>query len=367
MLYNAPMAYAILRTAKLSTMGQVVTSAQHTFREREVENANEVETKHNQIEGAVSSQELIDVIKARLSLVETRSATKPVICIEYMITASPEAFSRYQGHLSEDAQYFEDAKKWLEDRHGKANVVSSAIHTDERTPHLVAYVVPLVEREAKIRKRSVIVGKDENGKSIRETKEFTEKGTVSLSAKEFLGGREKLRDMQSDFAEKVGIKYGLDRGKERSSAKHQTVKAFYAAIERPVVNQVDISPEFLKPKLLKKGLLTSEYESEQMVADRLTKAVQKAYEPTVNLAKLVESNQQRTKSIEITAMNTQNRFNLLKDQLDKAKKAASDLIYVIARGGEELSQFQEQFRKGLAKSAELDRQTKLDRDKGRSR
>lgn len=367
MLYNAPMAYAILRTAKLSTMGQVVTSAQHTFREREVQNANGIGTQHNRVEGATSSQELTDAIKARLSLVETRSATKPVICIEYMITASPEAFSRHQGHLSEDAQYFEDAKEWLHDRHGKANVVSSAIHTDERTPHLVAYVVPLVEREAKTRKRSVIVGRDENGKPIRETREFTEKGTVSLSAKEFLGGREKLRDMQSDFAEKVGIKYGLDRGKERSTAKHQTVRAFYAAIERPVIHQVDISPESLKPRLVKKGLVVSYYETEQMVAERLSKAVQNAYAPAVNLAKLVESNQQRTKSIEVTIKNTQNRFNLLQEQLDKAKKAASDLIKVIARGGEELSQFQEQFRKGLSKSAERDRQRELDRDRGRSR
>ena len=188
MLYNAPMAYAILRTSKLSTIGQIVTSAQHTFREREVQNANEIGTQHNQVEGAASSQELIDAIKARLSLVETRSTTKPVICIEYMITASPEAFSRHQGHLSEDAQYFVDAKKWLEDRHGKANVVSSAIHTDERTPHLVAYVVPLVERAAKTRKRSVIVGKDENGKSIRQTKEFTEKGRSACRPRNSWGG-----------------------------------------------------------------------------------------------------------------------------------------------------------------------------------
>lgn len=367
MLYNAPMAYAILRTSKLSTMGQVVTSAQHTFREREVQNANEIGTQHNRVEGAASSQELVDAIKARLSLVETRSATKPVICIEYMITASPEAFSRHQGHLSEDAQYFVDAKKWLEDRHGKANVVSSAIHTDERTPHLVAYVVPLVERAAKTRKRSVIVGKDADGKPIRETKEFTEKGTVSLSAKEFLGGRDKLRDMQSDFAENVANKYGLERGKERSTAKHQTVRSFYAAIERPVVHRVDISPESMKPRLVSKGLVFSYYETEQMVAERLSKAVEDAYEPAVSLAKLVESNQQRTKSIEVTAKNAQTRFNLLQGQFEKVKKTGNDLVSVIVKGGEELRQLQELFRKGLAKSVEQDRQKQQGQDKGHSR
>jgi hypothetical protein len=348
------MAYAILRTAKISSMGQLATSAQHTFREREVENANAQETPLNEIEGAGSTEALLDAIKARLSLVETRSMTKPVICIEYMITASPEAFSRHQGYIPDDTQYFEDAKKWLKERHGVDNVVSCVVHTDEQTPHLVAYVVPLVEREAKTRKRSVIVGKDEQGKPIRETKEFTEKGSISLCAKEFLGGREKLRTMQTDFAEKVGNKYGLDRGKERSTAKHQTVRAFYAVIEQPV-NQVKISPEFLKPRLLKKGLLTSEYESEQMVADRVTKTVQNAYAPAVNLAKLVESNQQRTKSIEITAKNTETRANALQQQLDKVKKDSKELIHIIARGGERLLKFQEEFKKGLEKSAEQDR------------
>jgi pantothenate kinase len=119
--------------------------------------------------------------------------------------------------------------------------------------------------------------------------------------------------------------------------------------------------------LLKKGLLTSEYESEQMVADRVTKAVQNAYAPAVNLAKIVESNQQRTKSIEVTARNTQIQANLLKEQLEKAKKGANELIHIIARGGEQLLQFQEEFRKGLEKSAEQDRQHKIDRNPGRSR
>jgi len=127
---NAPMAYAILRTAKISSMGQLATSAQHTFREREVENANALETPQNEIEGAGSTEALLDAVKARLSLVETRSMTKPVICIEYMVTASPEAFSRHQGPIPDDTQYFEDAKKWLRERHGVDNVVSCAVHTD---------------------------------------------------------------------------------------------------------------------------------------------------------------------------------------------------------------------------------------------
>lgn len=368
MLYNTPMAYAILRTAKLSTMGQVATSARHTFREQEVENANELETELNLIEGATTSQELVDAVKARLTLVETRSATKPVICIEYMITASPEAFQRHSGHLSENTQYFDDAKKWLHDRHGKDNVVSCTVHKDERTPHLVAYVVPLVEREGKTRRRSVIVGKGTDGKPIRETREFTEKNTVSLCAKEFLGGREKLRAMQTEFAEKVGDKYGLERGKLRSTAKHQTVRAFYAAIERPIVKEVNIEPTFLEPKLLKKGLLTSEYETPQMVATRVTKAVQKAYDPAVNMARLAESSQQRTKSLEVTTKNTEKRFNALQAEFDKIKQNGREIMNIIVRGGDDLVKLHEAMKEQWQKATKLSRErSPHSRDRGRSR
>lgn len=361
------MAYAILRTAKISSMGQLATSAQHTFREREVGNANAQETPQNEMEGAGSVEALLDAVKARLSLVETRSATKPVICIEYMITASPEAFLRHSGQLSDNSLYFEDARQWLHKRHGKDNVVSCTVHQDERSPHLVAYVVPLVEREAKIRKRSVIVGKDGQGKPIRETREFTEKSGVSLCAKEFLGGREKLRAMQTDFAETVGKKYGLERGKEHSTAKHQTVRAFYAAIERSVVNQLTISAEALKPQLVRKGFITSDYESEHGVAQRITKTVQDAYEPAVQLAKIVEINQQRAKSLDITRRNEQHRMKKLQEQVEQLKQNSKELIQIIAHGGDPLMQFQKTFRENLDKAAKNAQKEDRGQNKGWSR
>ena len=72
-------------------------------------------------------------------------------------------------------------RKWLKDKHGSENVVGLSIHRDETTPHLVAYVVPI----------------DEKG---------------NLNARHFLGGRNKLSQIQTDFAEHVkglGLKRGL--------------------------------------------------------------------------------------------------------------------------------------------------------------
>lgn len=341
MTYNPAMSYAILRTAKITTMGQLAASGQHTFRERETPNADPSLTTKNIIAGPSSSLELIEAVKARLSLAEAQSTTHPVIAIEYLITASPEAFL---GQDRAGLLYLKDAVEWLKEKHGAENVVSRVVHRDEKTPHLVAYVVPLVEREAKSRKRSVIVGKDDQGKPIRETREFAESGKTVLSAKHFLGGREKLRAMQTDFAEKVGRKHGLERGLEGSRAQHQTVKDFYAQIEKPAQN-VSISPESIKPKVLNKTWVSTYVETDEMIAKRLTDDMQNAYKPAVEAAKIAESERRRADEMTQTARNLDKRLKAhetaLKPVMDLAilnRQKFVDLVKLAASEVEQVKQ-----------------------------
>lgn len=317
MTYNQPMSYAILRTAKITTMGQLAASGQHTFRERETPNADPALTSKNIIGGASSTHDLIEAVKARISLADEQSTKNPVIAIEYMITASPEAFS---GQEKAAALYLKDAVDWLKEKHGAENVVCRVLHRDEKTPHLVAYVVPLVEREAKTRKRSVIVGKDEQGKTIRETREFAEPGKVFLSAKHFLGGREKLRAMQTEFAEKVGRKHGLERGIEGSKAKHQTIKEFYAAIQRPA-SEVTITPEDLQPKVTDKTFMFTYTEAPEAVANRITRETRELYKPAVEAAKIAESERRRADEMQKTAKTLESRLRAT----EKAFKPLMDL------------------------------------------
>ena len=102
----------------------------------------------------------------------------------------------------ERTAYFNDALKWLKQRHGGANVVYSGVHRDEKTPHMYAYVVPLDE------------------------------STGRLNARRWLGGAKALSEMQTDFAANVGARHGLDRGIEGSRAKHQRVKRHYGLVNR---------------------------------------------------------------------------------------------------------------------------------------
>ena len=197
------MAFAILRAEKLKTMGNIGGSLAHNYRSIETPNADPSKTPGN-FHSLPNAEDVKNAISERLP---DKRRSDAVLCVEYMITASPE----WQG-WNDDRQneYFKQAVDWLEQRHGKQNVVATSIHRDETTPHLVAYVVPLDQ---------------ETGK---------------LNAKKFLGGKAKLAEMQSSFSNHVK-NLGLKRGIEGSKAKHTRIKEYYAKVNEPTpqIRQVE--------------------------------------------------------------------------------------------------------------------------------
>lgn len=199
------MSYAILRAKKLKTMGAIAGSGMHTWREQETHNADKKREGKNRSYNARSSAELLANYRAAMPAKVRKNA---VLAIEYLVTASPERFKEPD---FDSEQYFEDALRWLMERHGKENVMASAVHEDETTPHLVVYVIP----------------KDRYGK---------------LNCREFLGGTPKLSAMQTDFAKKVGEKHGLRRGIKGSKAKHKTIKQFYAELNNAALQATEKPP-----------------------------------------------------------------------------------------------------------------------------
>ena len=233
------MSFAILRTAKLKSFGEIGGSLSHNYRDRPTPNANPQQTHNN--EHSLSSADLVmTAIKNKLPEKRRKDA---VLCVEYLIPASPDWIGWSK---SDEQKYFEDAKKWLEDRHGQDNVIATTIHRDESTPHMIAYVVPLVD-----------------GK---------------LNAKKFLGGRDKLSKMQTDFADKVGRSVGLVRGLEGSKAEHQTIKQYYSNIN----TAVKISPDIVLD-VPEKRLLESKENYENRVFEVLDQAVSPILNKTASL------------------------------------------------------------------------------------
>lgn len=189
--------YAILRVKKLKSFGAVARSARHTFREQPTPNADPSQLKRNKTVGAKGAEKVLAALKSALPEKRRKDA---VLCLEYLVTASPEAFKRHGGKLDDTGDgYFSDALDWLRKRHGASNVLSATVHLDEATPHLVAYVVPKTPQNR-------------------------------LAARHFLGGPQVLRAMQDGFHAACGASRGLLRGIRGSSAKHESIKSFYAGM-----------------------------------------------------------------------------------------------------------------------------------------
>jgi hypothetical protein len=194
----SPRSFAILRCAKIKTMGNMGASLQHTFRERETPNADLKRLGSNQVLlGGKSSQ---DVIAAWRERAPEKIRTNAVHGLEYFVGSSPEAMAA-KSEAEQDA-YFQQALDWIKERHGVENVLSAVIHRDETTPHMTVMTIPL----------------DKNGK---------------LNARALVGSRQQLSAMQTDFADRVGAEHGLQRGLEGSKATHERVKSVYARITDP--------------------------------------------------------------------------------------------------------------------------------------
>lgn len=228
------MNYAILRTAKLKTMGNIGSSLAHSYRTIETPNADPNLTPKNH--HTVATPEAVkQAIKDRLP---EKRRSDAVLCIEYLLTASPE----WEGWgTSKETDFFKRSAQWLMDKHGEENIAGMSVHRDISTPHLVAYVIPI----------------DQKGK---------------LNCKNFLGGRVKLNQMQTDFAKTVAD-LGLTRGKEGSKAKHTSIKKYYHDINH--ARDFSITTVSPKPEL---------FESKASYGEKVTAAVIEQVEPTVKAA-----------------------------------------------------------------------------------
>jgi len=246
------MNYAILRVQKLKTDTAVRGSLKHSFREQNTPNADPERQDDNTHIGAGDVKEAMKAYKERLPEKVRKNGVR---CVEYLMTASPEKMNDMTRE-QQDA-FFKSSLDWLKEKHGSENVVYSGVHRDETTPHMYAYVVPLSQE------------RDDQGNL---------KKPGRLNCREFLGGRQKLTEMQTDFAEKVGKQHGLKRGEERSRAKHTTIKEYYTRVKKAeaVIPKVK-AEEFIPQKVGedKKMFTTKDiYESPQQIKERVMPKVE---------------------------------------------------------------------------------------------
>jgi len=110
-----------------------------------------------------------------------------------------------------------DNLKWLKETFGSENIVSAVLHMDEKTPHIHATIIPIVTGERR-------KAKQEQSKTGRKYK--TKSVNAPRLCADDVTARDKLKHYQDTYAEAMG-KYGLQRGKDGSEAKHITTQQYY--------------------------------------------------------------------------------------------------------------------------------------------
>lgn len=303
----------VIRFQKLSSWKAVRHSARHTWRTDDVPHVDSSRTHLNQDWRPVSTPgELAGALQSRLSCLTKEPSLRAVMCLEFLVTARREAFTEHGGQTDASA-YFRDALAFLEERHGSENVLAVNVQRDEKSPHLVVYIVPIVERQADTVRRSVFAsGYDENGRQRRQYRHFAVRPQTVLSAWHFYGTPAQTTALQSDFAYEVAERHGLARGLEMSAATHTTNTAYQAAknrafYEHAVVTQADLTRR-------RAGL---KRESPKEMAARLSGLVQEHYAPIVASAATAEHDRRRGREMVETARRHRARYREARAELER--------------------------------------------------
>lgn len=205
--------FAILRTQKLKTVQDIAGAGSHVYRLRDTPNADPDKINYSLKE--TRSNQLHKIVNERIEESGAKTRKDSVRAIEFLLTASPDFFKDNDNEKLK--VWARENMKWLNKNYGSANVVSAVLHLDEATPHIHAHVVPITP----------------DGR---------------LSAKDYIGGtRQRMRDIQTDYAKAMG-RFGLERGSEKSIAKHSDIKQYYNSVNLAVAQYKPVKvagPPFL--------------------------------------------------------------------------------------------------------------------------
>ncbi len=135
----------------------------------------------------------LDHINRRIEEIKPKRKIKQnaVLLASFILGASRAFFE--EKSREEIDRFFYDCANFFAERYGEENIVSAIVHLDETNPHMHLNLVPVFENRLCCKK---------------------------------LFDRTALRELQTEFYESVGKPWGLQRGKEGSTATHLETEAF---------------------------------------------------------------------------------------------------------------------------------------------
>lgn len=196
-------------------------------------------------------------------------------------------------------KFFARATQFFSDRYGEENVINATVHMDEATPHMHLGVVPVTA----------------DGR---------------LSAKDIFTPLE-LKQLQTDFAEKVGKPFQLERGKEGSETKHLDEISFKVQKRQEQLESLEESVWQLESR---QGVLQRECKDLEKHAESLSKTVSDL-------------------KADISTLDTQKRLierilARLEEYRDELKKAIEKIAQKALRGGMKQQEIAEEIKRTRA-------------------
>jgi len=211
--------FAIIRTTKLKSWVTLKKSVGHNLR---TSNDDRSHLGPGGIKILTGSANWLDDWKKEVEgmhLRELAQGQSHTLSREFFLGMSPE-WAEGKTRAEIDA-WAADNIAWLEQRFGKERVKFAALHLDEQTPHIAAYVVPLKA--------------DLNRKGEPNTR--GNGWTLSDSVLGLGGNKSALVKLQDQYSAAMQ-KFKLVRGIRGSKARHQTTAAWKGAMLAPMEKKI---------------------------------------------------------------------------------------------------------------------------------
>lgn len=257
------MSVGIVRVAKM-TSGSVKGIEIHDRREKEgVSHSNPdidwERTKQNYDLHQAQNTNFNQAVKNRVAELNLpRAVRKDAIVMSQVLVTSEHKF--FEGLSQEQQrQFFKDSYDFLVERYGRENIISATVHMDERTPHMHFNFVPVTD-DGRLAAKSVLT-------------------------------RKSLIEQQTAFYEKVGVRYGLDRGMTKQER-----------IEKGVDRKNMTMPEY-------KAYMASKQKLELEIDELSHKLTEKAQEVYISTTKL-EGLQRESKALEAKSQALETKIDI---------------------------------------------------------
>ena len=192
------MSFGVCRVEKIKGAAAVAGLQIHNNRERMHSNTNpDIDRSRSELNYSLIEQHSHNYNKLIEERLQQGYKGKKAIrkdavkMCEMLFTSDGDFFSRLSEQ--EQKQFFLDCFEFAAQRYGRENIIAATVHLDEATPHMHLDFVPITP----------------DGR---------------LSAKDILGGRKEMQQLQDDFYSTVSSKYGLERGSRADLDKEKLAR-----------------------------------------------------------------------------------------------------------------------------------------------